>query len=178
MGSSGPIRLRDAEPSDAATIAQINADGWRAAYRGIVHDERLGSLPVDEWEREIASNLAGLSADSFSLVAELEGKLAGSCFVVAPGRDDDLGDEVAELVAIYVRPARWRRGVGGELMRAAEERVAERGYREISLWTFSENERALAFYEALGWARDGTEQLHPIAGVPAVRLRKRTQSPE
>jgi GNAT superfamily N-acetyltransferase len=175
---SGVIRLRDAELEDAPMIARANAAGWRAAYRGIIDDERLESLPVDAWAREIADNLARLEADSFSLVAELEGSFAGSCFVVAPGRDDDLGPEVAELVAIYVEPSVWRRGVGGALLTAAAERAEARGYTQMSLWTFTENQRALAFYESLGWARDGAERVHPVGRAPAVRLRKPLQPPE
>lgn len=178
MQRPGSIRLRDAEVEDSPTIARVNAAGWRAAYRGIIDDERLERLPVDDWAREIAANLAHLEADSFSLVAELDGRFAGSCFVVAPGRDDDLGPEVAELVAIYIEPALWRSGVGTSLMVAAAERVAERGYAQMSLWTFTANRRALAFYESLGWARDGTERIHPLGGVPTVRLRKPLQSPE
>jgi GNAT superfamily N-acetyltransferase len=139
----GSIRLRDAEVEDSPTIARVNAAGWRAAYRGIIDDERLERLPVDDWAREIAANLAHL-----------------------------------EAVAIYIEPALWRSGVGTSLMVAAAERVAERGYAQMSLWTFTANRRALAFYESLGWARDGTERIHPLGGVPAVRLRKPLQSPE
>jgi GNAT superfamily N-acetyltransferase len=50
-------------------------------------------------------------------VAERGGEIVGSCFVVSPPRDEDLGAELAELVAIYVDPGSWRQGIGTALRR-------------------------------------------------------------
>jgi GNAT superfamily N-acetyltransferase len=166
------IEIREARPEDAEEIAAVNAAGWRSAYRGIVDNDRLAGIPVKAWAREIRWNLERLAAGSFSLVAELDGKFAGSVFVVAPARDGDLGPEVAELVSIYVDPNVWERGVGTALLKAAGERTAAEGSTEMSLWTLTQNQRALSFYEHLGWRPDGNEQIHPVARAPALRMRR------
>lgn len=166
------LRIRDATPEDAERIAEINAAGWRQAYRGIVDPDRLDAISTSAWAREIRANLGDLAGGSFSLVAEDDEGIAGSCFVVAPSRDGDLGPEVAELAAIYVEPARWRRGVGRALIAAALGRATGNGFREMSLWTLAENDRAFAFYEALGWSRDGSERIHPRAGAATARMRR------
>lgn len=168
----GGLEIRDARPGDADRVAQINADGWRTAYVGMIEDERLASIDVEEWSRTIRENLENLPAGSFSLVASRDGAIAGSCYVVSPSRDDDLGPEVAELVAIYVDPGSWREGIGSALLIAAQDRAAGAGASEMSLWTLTGNAPAQAFYERHGWRRDGSEEIHPIAEAPAVRMRR------
>lgn len=166
------VRVREAVVEDAGSMAKVNAAGWREGYRGIIPDEHLEHLPVASWRREITDGLREPRADSFSQVAELDGSFAGYCFVAAPGRDEPEGARVAELVAIYVDPLRWRRGVGRELVTAAIGEAAQRGYAELILWTFERNERALDFYRAVGFAPDGGERLFLPIGVPTVRLRR------
>ncbi|HKH22534.1 MAG TPA: GNAT family N-acetyltransferase [Solirubrobacterales bacterium] len=165
-------QIRDATPDDAEAIANINAAGWRAAYVGLIDRDRLANLPVKVWVREIKVNLTELSPDSFSIVAETEGRVSGSCFVLGTARDGDLPDDVAELVAIYVDPHRWRQGVGTALLREAMERCRREGRSEMSLWTLSGNHGAQAFYERHGFEPDGNEQIHPLARAPALRMRR------
>jgi GNAT superfamily N-acetyltransferase len=166
------IRIRDATPDDADAIAAINAAGWQAAYVGLIDQDRLANIPVKVWAREIRGNLADLESASFSIVAELEGRVVGSCFVTGRARDGDLGDDVAELVAIYIDPPHWRQGVGSALLREAVDRCKRQGKSEISLWTLSGNEGAQQFYESHGFVRDGREQIHPVVRAPALRMRR------
>jgi RimJ/RimL family protein N-acetyltransferase len=46
------------------------------------------------------------------------------------------------------------------------------GFRQATLWSFADNERANGFYEALGFTRDGTERREQVwAGILEVRYR-------
>jgi RimJ/RimL family protein N-acetyltransferase len=46
------------------------------------------------------------------------------------------------------------------------------GYVEVTLWSFDENDRANAFYESLGFRRDGAGQRREFsAGALEVRYR-------
>jgi ribosomal protein S18 acetylase RimI-like enzyme len=105
-------------------------------------------------------------------VAEIDGRFAGYCYVAAPSREGDTGPGEAELVAMYVDPGQWRHGVGNALMQASLERLTGLPYTEAVLWTFKENDRAIAFYERNGWRLDGNEKIHSRTGEPAVRLRR------
>ena len=78
--------------------------GWRTAYRDIVAPEKLADLPIERWRHEVGVGLRRPVDDAFTYVAEIDGVFAGYCFVAAPGRESDLGPDVAELVAIYVDP--------------------------------------------------------------------------
>jgi len=81
---------------------------------------------------------------------------------------------VAELVAIYVEPDRWRLGAGAALMRAAMDRLSKLPYDEVFLWTFKENAPAISFYERHGWRADGDEKVHPRSQAVAIRFRHPT----
>jgi GNAT superfamily N-acetyltransferase len=166
------VEIRDATAGDAEAIAETNAAAWRTAYRGLIEQDRLDGIPVKAWARDIARNLAEIGPGSFSLVAVQEGRVAGSCFVLAPARDGDLGPEVIELVAIYVDPLQWGRGIGRALVEEAVERAEREGFGEMSLWTLRDNTAARNFYQRLGWRPDGREQIHPAARAPAVRMRR------
>jgi GNAT superfamily N-acetyltransferase len=171
---SGSVRVREAIPDDTDAIVAVTAAGWRTAYRDIVAAEHLADLPVARWRHEVNVGLLRPVDDAFSYVAEIDGEFAGYCFVAAPSREHDLGPGVAELVAIYVEPDRWRRGVGKALINAAIERLSGLPYDEVVLWTFKENTSAIAFYLRHGWSRDGSEKVHPRAQAVAIRLRHPT----
>jgi GNAT superfamily N-acetyltransferase len=170
----GSVRVRDAIPDDTDAIVAVTAAGWRTAYRDIVAPERLADLPVARWRQEIQVGLLRPVDDAFSYVAEIDGEFAGYCFVAAPSREPDLGPNVAELVAIYVEPDRWRQGAGAALMNAAMLRLAGLPYDEVVLWTFKENAPAIAFYERHGWSRDGEGKVHQRAQAEAIRFRHPT----
>jgi GNAT superfamily N-acetyltransferase len=165
-------QVRDASPRDTEAIVSVTVEGWRVGYRGIVSAEGLADLPIERWHHEVAVGLRRPVGDAFTLAAEIDGAFAGYCYVAAPSRDADLPEEVAELVALYVDPARWGAGAGGALMRAALDRLGELGYPEAALWTFKQNGRATAFYRRHGWRPDGSEKLHARADAIAVRYRR------
>ena len=150
----------------------VTAAGWRAGYRDIVAPDRLADLPIDRWRHEISVGLRRPVGDAFTYVAEIDGSFAGYCYVAAPSREADLGRDSAELVAMYVDPEHWRRGVGSALMEAALERLTGLPYAAAVLWTFKRNDRAIRFYEGYDWRPDGAEKIHPRTGEPAIRMRR------
>jgi GNAT superfamily N-acetyltransferase len=166
------VRIREAFPIDTEAIVEVTAAGWRAAYPGIVPARHIRNLPISTWRSDVRSGLRSPEGDSFTRIADLDGVAAGYCDVAAPARGEPEGSRLAELVAIYVEPAFWRSGIGTELARAATSEARDRSYEEMVLWTFEANRRALAFYEALGWERDGARRPHPGTGVPTVSLRR------
>jgi GNAT superfamily N-acetyltransferase len=170
----GPVRVRTATPDDTDVIVAVTAEGWRTAYRGIVPPDRLAELPVERWRHEVHVGLRRPVEDAFSYVAEIDGEFAGYCFVAAPSREPELGPDVAELVAIYVEPDRWRHGAGAALMRAAMDRLSKLPYDQVFLWTFKENAPAISFYERHGWRADGDEKVHPRSQAVAIRFRHPT----
>jgi len=74
---------------------------------------------------------------------------------------------VGHLGRLAVRPEVRGSGLGVDLVRAIEGRVAERGLRVVAL---SAQTHALGFYERLGYAAHGDE--FDDAGLPHLWMRR------
>jgi GNAT superfamily N-acetyltransferase len=108
----------------------------------------------------------------FILVAEDEDGLAGFTGV-GPSRDPDPEPGVGEVRSFFIAAGRWRRGIGRDLMAAGLARLVEQGFGAATVWSFADNERANAFYEAHGFALDGATRTEDVwAGIPEVRYRR------
>ena len=106
------------------------------------------------------------------LVAEEESEMAGFT-VCGTSRDDHAGASTGEIRTLFVSPRYWRSGVGRELMDSAIADLRRRGYLSCTVWSFAANERANAFYEAAGFARDGAERTEAVwADLLEVRYRQ------
>jgi len=106
------------------------------------------------------------------LLAEEDGELLGFT-ACGESRDPDATSGDGEVRTFFVAPGRWRQGVGRALMEAALDDLRERGYTEATVWSFDANARANAFYEAHGFARDGTERSEEVwANIVEVRYRR------
>jgi GNAT superfamily N-acetyltransferase len=107
------------------------------------------------------------------LVAEADGELLAHT-AVGTSRDLDAPAAVGEVRAFFVGPGAWRRGIGRELMAEALATLAGMGFAEATLWSFDANARANGFYEAQGFARDGTQRREAVwADILEVRYRRR-----
>jgi ribosomal protein S18 acetylase RimI-like enzyme len=68
-------------------------------------------------------------------------------------------------------PGRQGLGIGKALINDAIASL-DPTWTELTVWTLTENYRALAFYAGLGFKRDGSERTDDFWRVPDVRLRK------
>jgi GNAT superfamily N-acetyltransferase len=92
---------------------------------------------------------------------------------VCPSRDEDAGEDVGEVTAIYVSPELWGRGAGRSLMKRATDGLRGAGFTEATLWVLDTNARARQFYESGGWSADGAEKLDDRRGFRMVEVRYR-----
>jgi GNAT superfamily N-acetyltransferase len=165
------VTIRFATPADAAAIAEIHVQTWRAAYAGIVPAAVLASLSetdrARQWKQGIESDPRRV------LVAEADGRMTG-WIAVGPCRDAD-GQGLGEVYAVYVRPAVWHAGVGRALMAAGEEELRRRGRPETALWVLERNERARDFYVRLGYEPDGATKELALGGAALRELRFRNR---
>ena len=170
------MRVRDAVAGDAASLARVHVDGWRAAYRGQIPDAYLDGLDVAEREIAWCRQLGAVDRDPArcTIVAEDGGRVVGFAGV-GPAEDDDASPAAGEVYAIYVSPDRLREGIGRALLARAEQALRDRGYEVATLWVLATNAGAMAFYESVGWEPDGARTNQVIGGLslPSVRYRTR-----
>jgi len=163
-------QVRDAEPRDAEVCAAIHVASWKAAYRGMMPDEYLDKLSIDDrlpgWQRILGSKQP---SGTVIVVIEDDGVVRGfaSCRSVP---DAPMSGEVG---SIYLDPGSWDRGLGAELMAVVTQRARGLGLRELTLWVHPQNHRARAFYKRGGWVDDDAERYAVVWGleVPECRYR-------
>jgi GNAT superfamily N-acetyltransferase len=167
------IRVRPALLTDTDAIAAVHVAAWRAAYAGVMPAATLARLSPDERAGLWRTVLSRASGQETVLVADRGGPLEGFCAAGCGRRPDESG--LGEIYALNVRPSAWGRGVGLELLVAAESWLRDRGFQEAVLWVARDNPRARRFYERQGWREDGGSDEATIldAEVTEVRCRRR-----
>ncbi|MET8149798.1 GNAT family N-acetyltransferase [Actinoplanes sp. NPDC049668] len=168
-----PVIVRAATVNDVEALADVHVWTWQKAYRGKVSQEYLDRMDPSQrqpgWRRILQDR-----GPTATLVAENESDGVVGFICVSPSRDSDtVPQSVGEIQALYLLPAYWGQGVGQLLMDAGLRRLAEAGYREISLWVLATNDRARRFYEAGGWRPDGSTKTDDSRGFPLVEVRYR-----
>jgi ribosomal protein S18 acetylase RimI-like enzyme len=166
--------IRPATVEDARALAQVHVDTWRSAYTGIMPDDALAALDVDEWAERRRGYLVD-PGQFHTLVADA-GTVIG--FVTfgpyrTDGNPDDADPSIGEVLAVYVHPAHQGTGAGRALMDAALAELRARGYREVRLWVLEDNHPSRRFYERYGLATDGQRDIFRLrrpGGLPPADL--------
>ena len=160
--------LRPAEPADAIAVARVHVRSWQRAYRKLLPDDYLDQLrPEDRAEKYDFASL-----DPFkprTIVAVEDGLIYGFATTM-PSRDSDLPDH-GELVALYVDPEQWGRGIGVALISAARGHLFELGFHNAVLWVLKGNLHAERFYQNDGWVPNGLRRTDSVWGVTVNELR-------
>lgn len=161
---AGPL-VRDAVATDAVAFARVRFASWQVAYRGLLPEEVLGSLDLDGWIAEAEERLASPRRPGLHQLVSVDD--GGSVVAMAGcGPAWDPPDGVSgELYAIYAHPDAWGRGHGHALIEEVHRRLAGDGHDRAMLWVAAGNDRTIAWYEAHGWALDGTTKRDLVMGV-------------
>ncbi|GAA2157276.1 GNAT family N-acetyltransferase [Pedococcus bigeumensis] len=152
----GPSPGPDVAPAPALTIRPVEPSVWQV-YRAV----RLAMLldtPLaygSSFAREIAfpdELWVERMADSDGWLA-FEGELPVGAVTSfhAPGQADD----ETYLVAMWVASHARGRGVADQLVRALLDHARRAGRRRVLLDVADDNERAIGFYERVGFTRTG-----------------------
>jgi ribosomal protein S18 acetylase RimI-like enzyme len=167
------MQIRPATPEDAGVIAAIHVSSSRAVYDGVVPDETIRAFTVERREASWREILITREADVW--IAEYGTRDLG-WICVGKSRDPDAEPRTAELWAMYIEPASWRRGIGRALWAHAEGFLRSENYCRVTLWALQDNARALAFYRAVGFAEDpGYAIKRDRGGVELVEIRLRRE---
>ena len=140
------VRVRQATMQDAASIARIDVETWRATYAGILPDRLLVGLTegrrAARWALELSRNPADV------LVAEDENHVLlgfGNCGAQRDSRIDYGG----EIYTLYVAPDFQGMGIGRQLLLGLFSRLLRAGHNSAALWVL-QNNPSRYFYERVG----------------------------
>ena len=149
------MHIQQATPNDAPTLLPLVANYW--SFEGI---------PCFEQER-IAVQLTRLLSNpdiGVGWIATVDGVAVGYLLAVQVFSLEYLG-LTAEVDEFFVLSSQRGKGIGAELLKAAESEFGRRGYTNISLQLSRSNNSAREFYRNLGYTeRSGYELLDKILG--------------
>ena len=138
-----PVKFRQANTVDKATIQQISADAYVPAYMAV-----LGTIPKP------ATEDYGIRIEKGEVwILEVEGEPTGVAVL----------EETADHLLIYsiaVKPDAQRKGYGGALLEFADQRAIGLGLREVRLYTNERMEGNLRLYRRHGFV-EVAKRSHP-----------------
>ena len=136
----GKIIIRKATSDDARQIAEIIVEDWKFAYRGIIEDDYLDSLDVEErYQRE-------LQRYQIYNVALVDDVVLGLTW----NEIADTYDSDCEIIALYVRYTQRKNGLGKILFQNSVDYFKASGKKKMIIWCLKENYEARKFYEKMG----------------------------
>ena len=144
------IAFAEPTPADVEEIARVHVQCWQESYAGLLPDDFLKNLSVDEkiaqWRQTVSD------PQVFTWIAREAGRVVGfvSC---APAREGAARGADGEILAIYILKAYQGRKIGRSLMAAAARFWLSKGGRSLIVLSMAGNTQAAAFYEALGGVR-------------------------
>ncbi len=154
-------------PEDALEIATIQVTSWRDAYRGIVSQNFLDSLDLQEkkenWERRTLENTPPILRLVVENETQNESRTQDKKVIgFACGREQRLTNPIptsdCELYALYVHPSEKRRGAGKRLLDEFKSEMKKEGKSRLCIWVLKENHPARRFYESQGGILNHTEK--------------------
>ena len=147
-------RFRETDDIDA--ISRIYALSWKKAYRGIIPDDYLDSIPETRWSARL------LPKPDRIVLAVLDEEIVGvSTFETA--RDEAM-DGWGEVISLYLLPSHYGEGIGTKLFKAVINELVLEGYSNIYLWVLEKNTGARNFYEKNGFVFNGDVNADNIGG--------------
>ncbi|MBQ4549724.1 MAG: GNAT family N-acetyltransferase [Oscillospiraceae bacterium] len=140
-------------PEDADGKAYVHYTSCLETYTGLMDPEFLAASTLDKY------HAIALRFVDTTLIAELDGRIVGfGCW-----------DPKGGIPALYLLRDAQGYGIGRRLLEAMLERLSD--CKQVRLEVLEGNDRAIGFYEHMGFRLDGTRYLarfsavHPVLGM-------------
>jgi GNAT superfamily N-acetyltransferase len=141
---------------DRMAVSRVFEESWKFAYRGIVPQAYLDSIPEGRWVNILDE--PGWT----TLICVDEGRIVGTTFFCR-SRLESYADW-GEIGAIYLLPEYMGKGYGKALIESAIAELNLLGFDKIYLWVLEENKRGRRFYEKMGFSFSGESMDIEIGG--------------
>ncbi|MBU5484175.1 GNAT family N-acetyltransferase [Clostridium sp. MSJ-11] len=136
------IRLMN-EQDDCFAISNVYEESWKGAYKGIIPQAYLDSIPKGRW-------VQFLNDSTWNTLIMLDGdKIIGTSSYGASRFADMNG--YGEIISIYLLPEYFGKGYGKQLLQTTIDGLIQMGYKDIFLWVLETNSKTRHFYERFGF---------------------------
>lgn len=130
------------QTDDRFAISHIYEESWKFAYKDIIPQSYLESIPVGRW----ISNFEDRERNTLIMI-ENSTFIGTSSY--GASRYADL-DNFGEIISIYFLPEYMGKEYGKQMLYATMEELKHLGYQDVFLWVLEDNHRARRFYEKAG----------------------------
>ena len=148
-------RIRKVKVGDEQSLALIQTESWKAAFKDIVPEELLKNCTEINRATTMYKELLDENIGN-GYILEIDGKPHCIAWWDATREKDMPG--YAELICIHSLQDKWCSGYGSKMMSRIMEDVSAAGYSKIMLWVFDNNTRAINFYKKHGFVATGKKQ--------------------
>lgn len=149
------VQIRNVKIGDENSLAYIQTESWKSAFKGIISDEQL--LKCTQIERVTSMYKKLLDEHKGNgYILEVDGKPHCIAYWDATREKDMTG--LAELICIHSLKDNWHKGYGSMMMKRVLADVKKAGYPAVMLWVFVDNRRAIKFYEAHAFEASGKKK--------------------
>lgn len=141
------IIIRDIKEEDIPSVVDIQINGWKTAYSGIIDEKYLNSMNRNE---RIEKRRKDYKNNGF-IVAELDKKIVGFCRYVDSNKyTHEVQDIDCELMALYVKPDLKYNGIGTKLFQFVINKFKNKEKKKMIVWCLKDNEPSKKFYIKMG----------------------------
>ncbi|WP_079507577.1 GNAT family N-acetyltransferase [Mesobacillus jeotgali] len=155
------MKVRKAAIEDSAAIAGVHIKSWKETYQGLVSQEYLDSLKVEDrqplWEKSLTETP---DKSPVFVAVNPEGEIVGFASFGKERTGKFHAD--GELYAIYILKKYQRKRIGLKLLEVGLEEMLRQKYGSMLVWVLNDNE-SRKFYESLQPEKAGEEKIE-IAG--------------
>lgn len=135
-------KIRKPKVTESFEIANLIKDGWNYAYTGLISEEILKNMNVEEMVAKWKKNI---EIDE-NIYVYVEEKILG---IIRFGKAED-NENIGEIVCLYVKTGETRKGIGTQLLNFAKNQLKEKGYNKMIIWCLKGNEQGARFYKKCG----------------------------
>jgi len=146
------ITYRDATPADAAALARIGADTFTITFGHLYSDADLSGFLEENHSAPAAAACLARPGYATRLAHAGDGIAGYAMLAPAALPHLDPARTTLELKRLYLMPAHFGAGIADVFMEWTHAVATERGAHSLALSVFSENLRAMRFYQRHGFA--------------------------
>lgn len=141
------VEIKKANMNMIFDISKVLKKCWHDSYKDLINKEYLSALADEHWADFLET---GLKSDSINcIVATIDSEIIGAA-IFGKSITEQYPDD-GEVVSLYVLQKYIGKRVGHLLFEEAQRILIERGFSDCIVCVFSENSRAIRFYEAHGF---------------------------
>jgi ribosomal protein S18 acetylase RimI-like enzyme len=159
------MEFRTATVDDLPVIAKIFLRCWTISYKSVLSESARDSF-TPESAAELWRKSIELPEEKQTLLL-IDGEKAVAVFRIGSDKDDS---SRGHLFSLYVDPDSAGRGFGKGALKEAMKRNRDRGFMQMTLWVFANNEIANSLYTKNGFASTGKSRTTPEWGALEIEL--------